>query len=162
MLTGAGRDEDGEVEDDADEGQSVDQAKDQLGEDQYREDIAPESEIIQNHDTFTEVYNKFVATYECMSSASKFVFSESHRILEDLIFENASNLKVENSAHLWVIDLCDDLVTSWFLPTELDELRRSTLPLPETDKLFVASMARFSRVCISSLNTGTGPRSHFL
>lgn len=126
-----------------------DGAEGEHGEDEYGESVAAASQIKQSHDTFTEVYNKFVATYKNIPTTSKFVFSISRRTLEDVIFENASVLTMESSVHLWVIDLGDDIVTDWFLPTELDELRSLTLSLPETDKVFAASMARFSLVCFS-------------
>lgn len=85
-----------------------------------------------------------------MSTESKYVFSCSGRVLEDVIFQNASALTTKDPVHLWVIDFDDIVVTSWFELKELGELRGRTMPLPEADKTFLSSMARFSLVCIIS------------
>ncbi|KAH0608083.1 uncharacterized protein H6S33_002135 [Morchella sextelata] len=89
-------------------------------------------------------YKEFVAAYKAMTDESKFVFSETGRVLEDVMFENASVLTEKHTAHLWVVDLDHPVVTSWFQPKELEELRNQMLPMPELDEPFLASMARFS------------------
>lgn len=96
-------------------------------------------------------YKEFVAAYKAMTEESKFVFSETGRVLEDVIFENASVLTEKNIAHLWVVDMDHPVVTSWFRPEELEELRNQMLPMPELDEPFLESMARFSHVGLSNL-----------
>ncbi|KAI5850384.1 hypothetical protein DFP73DRAFT_591242 [Morchella snyderi] len=89
-------------------------------------------------------YKEFVAAYKSIPEESKFVFSETGRVLEDVVFENASVLTEKHTAHLWVVDLDHPVVTSWFRQKELEELRDQMLPMPELDEPFLASMARFS------------------
>lgn len=109
-------------------------------------------------------YKEFVAAYKAMTDESKFVFSETGRVLEDVMFENASVLTEKHTAHLWVVDLDHPVVTSWFQPKELEELRNQMLPMPELDEPFLASMARFSHVGLSNLiyNTFDLPSSTWI
>lgn len=96
-------------------------------------------------------YKEFVAAYKTMTEESKFVFLGTGRVLEDVMFENASILTEKNTAHLWVVDMDHPVVTSWFRPEELEELRNEMLPMPELDEPFLESMARFSHVGPSNL-----------
>lgn len=114
------------------------------------DDIATEPEVKKSKKDFPSVYNTFVATYKDMTPQSKFTFSRSRRILEDVIYDNARTLSKKSLVHQWVLDLGDEDILSWFTrPGELDELLGRLIPLPESDKVFVASMARFADVCAS-------------
>lgn len=114
------------------------------------DDIAAEPEVKKSKKDFASVYNTFVATYKDMAPQSKFTFSRSHRVLEDVIYDKARTLSKKCLVHQWVLDLGDEDVSSWFTgPGELDELLGRLVPLPESDKVFVASMARFADVCAS-------------
>lgn len=120
-------------------------------EEEEEHDIAAaEPEVKKSKKDFTSVYNTFVATYKDMTPQSKFTFSRSHRVLEDVIYDNARTLSKKCLVHQWVLDFGDRDVLSWFTgPGELDELLDRLIPLPESDKVFVASMARFADVCAS-------------
>lgn len=124
------------------------------------DEIAAEPEVKKSKNDFTSVYNAFVATYKAMTPESKFVFSHSGRVLEDVIYDNARTLSKKGPVHQWVLDLGDEDVLSWFSkPGELDELRSRIIPLPDPDKVFVASMARFADVCTDILSRLAYPHS---
>lgn len=126
----------------------ITEAGEEEEEEEEENEIAAEPEVKKSKNDFTSIYNTFVATYKAMTPQSKFVFSHSGRVLEDIIYDNVRTLSKKSPAHQWVLDLSDEDVLSWFSkPGELDELRSRIIPLPESDNVFVASMARFADVC---------------
>lgn len=90
--------------------------------------------------------------YENMEKKTR--FSSSENILEDRIYQKVTTLfsvksswlTRDSSILLWIVDLQDPVVTTWFLDDELKELRSWTMPLPEPDKFFAYSVNRFSQV----------------
>ncbi|KAL0635500.1 hypothetical protein Q9L58_005548 [Maublancomyces gigas] len=107
------------------------------------------AEKVTKGPSLKRAFKLFVLNYESMEKKTR--FSSSENILEDRIYQKVTTLfsvksswlTRDSSILLWIIDLQDPVVTTWFLCDELEELRSWTMPLPEPDKFFAHSVNRF-------------------
>lgn len=63
-----------------------------------------------------------------------------------MIYEQVKTLKQATLAHLWVVDLGDSVVESWFSPDEWKHLKSRLLELPPICENMARCMARFASV----------------
>ncbi|KAI5844671.1 hypothetical protein DFP73DRAFT_550236 [Morchella snyderi] len=102
----------------------------------------------ENFCDFDPDYGEFYSGFPFLKNRRR--FAASGRVLEEIIYDGVqdnddtiSPLK-GNPILRCILDLDDDLVSSWFVATELAELRESLPPLLEVDESFKYAVRRFN------------------
>lgn len=83
----------------------------------------------------------------------------SGRYAEDIILEKVKSLQQVTLVHLWVIDLGDPIVESWFSPDEWEDLKSRQMKLPPVCKQMARCIAKFAVVSQISCFFNKNPKT---